>query len=126
MVGDELLCDDTSDGKHCKTTVVDFFGLDFLELSVRLGLQAEGVKLDVTIDIGLLKTGKRTGRFSRSLPAVDDVVALHSKGKTDHIGGPCTEDTLSLLVLVDSRARDLTAEEEGESLASNNAYGKIA
>lgn len=49
--GDELLGNDACDGKHGKAAVVDLLGLHLLKLDLVSGLEAEGVELEVTVDV---------------------------------------------------------------------------
>merc|ERR1719420_117236 len=50
----KLLRDHTSNGKHCKATIVEFFGLHDFQCLWSLRLQVEGVKAQIAWDVALL------------------------------------------------------------------------
>lgn len=55
--GDKLLGDNACDGKHGKAAIVDLLGLDGLEGCWGSWLEAEGVELQVAVDIAVLEAG---------------------------------------------------------------------
>jgi hypothetical protein len=111
---DKLLSQETSGGKHGKTSVLEFLRLQLEELIRVLGRQAKRIETEVTRDIFFAeKSGLGDGDILRLDPAYGGTLLL---GGTNGNGEGDPESDRDLGQVADGRAFNTSVEKERRSL----------
>lgn len=124
LASDELLGDDAGDADHGEAAVVELLGANSIECIGVSGLEAKRIEAKVAVDVVGLElgdTGSALVGVDRGLPADDNVLALNQRDDEHDDLPEVAEDGVSLLELVDSRARDLAVKQGVEVLADKDA-----